>query len=93
MITLFGGLTVLAFLTGVFLILNVVAMILVVPLGITEGLDNLGGYLWNVNTFLPVTELMQSLAFALLVAFAVFTLKTGFWVIALLRGNSMPGSK
>jgi len=92
---IFGSALILAFFTGFSAILSVVAYLIDPPLTeFSSAVNTLNSYIWLLDPFLPVTELARSFVFAFSVAFAVFTLKTGFYVIALLRGNSMPsGSK
>jgi len=44
-----------------------------------------------VNNFLPVAELFTALTFVFNVIVATVSFRVGLYLIALLRGNSMPG--
>jgi len=61
----------------------------------TEFVDALYIFGYNmglVNNFLPVSELIGTLQFVFNVILATIAFRVGLYLIALLRGNSMPGN-
>lgn len=62
------------------------------PTAIPDAIYHLAHYAGMVNLFLPVSELVICMVFIGSLMVTIFSVRLIFYVIALIRGNSTPGS-
>jgi len=63
-----------------------------IPTAITNGATQLGGMLYAWNLLLPISEFVTIFGIAVTIVIGVFTVRSIMYVVALFRGNSMPGA-
>lgn len=62
------------------------------PSYIISAATSLGGMLYAWNLILPITELMTTIGLTITLLLGIFAVRSIFYVVALFRGNSMPGN-
>jgi len=62
------------------------------PTSITNAATQLGGMLYSWNLLLPISEFVTVLGLAITLVLGIFAVRTIMYVVALFRGNSMPGA-
>lgn len=62
------------------------------PSAILDSASGLGRILYSWNLIFPVSDLLIVVELTITLIFAVFGVRAIFYVMALFRGNSMPGN-
>jgi len=62
------------------------------PTTITNAATQMGGMLYSWNLLLPVSEFVTILGLTVTLIIGTFAVRTIMYVVALFRGNSMPGA-